>query len=309
MDDSEADFEAWVWDAGSHPAILYQDMLADRERMRVYREAIEAAVRPGDIVADLGTGLGVLALMAVRAGAEQVYAIDLKPASIWLAKRIAAANGVIDRVRFIQGDVRSISLERPVDVIVNELIGNFGTDEGIHESVRAFATRNLAPGGRIVPERLETRLVPVEYGPDYRGVFGEDNEGIDLRPALQLPYTPRPELYTLRQAPTELARPAPVEDIEFAPAMRGDRRMEVPLQFEVDRPGSLQGFVGSFRCTLVPGLVLDTWPAYPGCHWHHWHWPVLPPVTVAPGDRLAGRLRMRVDPSGAMGWALEWEGP
>ena len=76
MSDFGGDFDSLVWTAGNHPAVHYQDMLSDHERMRRYRQAIEAVVRPGDVVADLGTGLGVLALMAVRAGASFVYAID-----------------------------------------------------------------------------------------------------------------------------------------------------------------------------------------------------------------------------------------
>jgi protein arginine N-methyltransferase 1 len=306
-EDSDEDFDQRVWDAGNHPAFHYLDMLADRERMRVYRQAIEAVVQPGDVVADLGTGLGVLALMALNAGASYVYAIDLRPASLWLARKLAGANSTADRIRFIRADVRTVSLERRVDVIVNELVGNFGTDEGIHESVKSFAARNLVPGGRIVPERLRTQLVPVEYGRDFHGVFRADNEGLDLRPALHVRYAPRAILYTLRDPPKELAPPATVEEIHFSSEMPNERNMEVALQFSVDTPGSLQGFVGSFDCTLAPGIELTTWPASPSSHWQHWHWPVIPPVEVDVGDSLSGRLRMRVDPSGTMAWVFDWE--
>ena len=260
MSDFGDEFESLVWDQGNHPALHYQDMLSDHERMRGYRRAIEAIVRPGDVVADLGTGLGVLALMALRAGASLVYAIDLKPASLWLAEKIVRANGAADRVRLILGDARVVALEQPVDVIVNELIGNFGTDEGIYESVRAFAARNLAPGGRIAPDRLRTWLVPVEYGRDFRGVFRTNNEGLDLSPALSIPYRAQATLHTLREAPKPLAKPAPVEDVEFSGDMPERSRLEVNLPFEVETPGLLQGFVGYFDARLAPGYELTTWP-------------------------------------------------
>ncbi len=301
------DFDSMVWDDGNHPAAQYLDMLADRERMRVYREAIEAVVRPGDVVAVLGTGLGVLALMALNAGASFVYAIDAKPASLWLARKIAGANDTAGRIQFIHGDVRTIELERRVDVVVNELVGNFGTDEGIHESVQVFAEKNLLPGGRIVPERLRTQLVPVEYGGGFYGVFRGDNEGLDLRPALDVRYAPRAILHTLRDPPKELAPPAQVEEIQFFSSMTGQRNMEVRLEFTVNVAGSLQGFVGSFDCRLAPGIELTTWPASPTSHWEHWHWPVIPPVSVSVGDRLSGRLRMRIDQSDTMAWVFNWE--
>ena len=41
-----------------------------------YRDAISRVVGPGDVVADLGTELGVLALMAAQAGAKRIHAID-----------------------------------------------------------------------------------------------------------------------------------------------------------------------------------------------------------------------------------------
>ena len=306
MSDFHENFDSLIWDAGNHPGLRYQDMLADTERMRVYREAIEAVVRPGDVVADLGTGLGVLALMAVQAGASHVYAIDVKPASLWLAEKIIRDNGATDRVELIKGDVRRVEVERPVNVIVNELIGNFGTDEGIYESVRAFASRNLAPDGKIVPERLRTWLVPVEYGNDFRGVFRQDNEGLDLSAALSIPYRAEPTLYRLRDAPKSLAAAELVEDVEFSADMPERSRTEVELRFELQRPGLLQGFVGFFDARLVGGCELSTWPAYPGCHWDHWHWPVQPPLRLEAGERLAATLRLQIDPSRAMGWILDW---
>ncbi len=299
--------DARIWHKGNHPGLHYQDMLADTDRMRRYREAIETVVRPGDVVADLGTGLGVLALMAVRAGASLVYAIDLKPGSLWLAEKIIEANGVAEQVQLILGDVRTIQLDQSVDVIVNELIGNFGSDEGIYESVREFAVKNLAPQGKIVPESLRTWLAPVEYGRDFRGVFAADNEGLDLSAALAIPYRSEPVLRTLREMPKQLAPAAPVENITFSANMPERPPLEVDLRFEVERAGLLHGFVGYFDSTLVSGNEITMWPAAPSCHWEHWHWPVQPSLPLEEGDRLGATLRMQVDPSGAMGWVLDWQ--
>src|SRR5689334_18755552 len=50
-------------------------MLADRQRMDFYHAAIARHIKPGARVIDLGTGTGILAAFAARAGAAKVYAI------------------------------------------------------------------------------------------------------------------------------------------------------------------------------------------------------------------------------------------
>lgn len=52
----------------------------------------------GKRIADLGTGSGILALAAVRAGATSVVAIDINPAAAATAAENARQNGVGDRV-------------------------------------------------------------------------------------------------------------------------------------------------------------------------------------------------------------------
>lgn len=90
----------------------------------------------------------------------------------------------------VLGDARELQLDEPVDLINNRLLGDFGSDENIVECVAGFARRNLAGGGRVLPQRLRTYLVPVEYGDEFRGVWRRDFHGIDLRTALDEPYQP-----------------------------------------------------------------------------------------------------------------------
>jgi len=288
----------------NHPAIHYQPMLADQLRMARYREAITQVVRPGDIVADLGTGLGVLALMAVQAGAARVYAIDNRPRSLAVAERVVQANGASDRIHLLQGDVQTIQLDEPVDVIINELIGDFGTDENIHECVGAFARRHLQPGGQILPSRLKTYLVPVQYADEFRGVWRADYHGLDLRAAIDFPCRAEPIMVGLRELPTELAPAQVVEDIVFSANMN-DRHMTREFQFQVSDAGTLQGFVGYFDATLAEGISIGNYPCYPSCHWENWNWPVSPPIDVEPGQRIGATLNMRPN-TVAVGWTLNW---
>ena len=73
-------------------------MLHDDRRTGDYLAALAEAVRPGDVVLDIGTGSGVLAIAAARAGARRVYAVEASDIAE-VAERVFAANGVEDRSR------------------------------------------------------------------------------------------------------------------------------------------------------------------------------------------------------------------
>jgi len=273
----------------NHPALYYQDMLSDERRMQRYRKAIEAVVRPGDVVADLGTGLGVLAIMAAQAGAARVYAVDVRPHVMPITRRVLEANDVADRITLIDADATEVTLPETVDVIINELIGDFGTDENIYECVAAVAASYLRPGGRVLPRRLSTHIVGVTYDNEFRGVYGPAFHGMDLTPAVTDDFAPDAVMSGLRRRPTELTNVVTLEDIDFE-AELPERAYEYEADLEVVREGELQGFVGFFDCELAPGITLDNYPCYPGCHWVNWNWPVTPVLRVETGQRIRGTL-------------------
>lgn len=63
-------------------------------------QAIEKYVKSGDVVADIGTGSGILAITAVKFGAEYAVAIDNDPLVIDVAQDNAQVNGVFDKIDF-----------------------------------------------------------------------------------------------------------------------------------------------------------------------------------------------------------------
>jgi release factor glutamine methyltransferase len=117
----------------------------------------------GRRVADVGTGSGVLALAAARAGAANVVAIDVNPEAARSAAENAEANGFGDRVSVLCGDLLSAVAEgERFDAILSN--PPFFPGEPLDMADRAWhagpdyrdvaplfeqAMRRLAPGGRI----------------------------------------------------------------------------------------------------------------------------------------------------------------
>jgi len=139
----------------------HRQYLADGNRVSAFRHAIEEVVTPGDVVLDLGSGTGILGLMACRAGAKRVYAVDEGPI-VGLAREVAKANGFQDRITHIKGLSTRVALPETVDIVLADQIGRFGLESGILEYFADARVRFLKPGGVMVPDEVRLIVAPVE---------------------------------------------------------------------------------------------------------------------------------------------------
>ena len=118
------------------------------------------------------------------------------------------------------------------------------------------------------------------------------------------PFETAAVMYGLREKPLELTSHVTVESIDFEQPMH-DRGYEYEVELEVVQDGDLQGLVGYFDAELAPGIVLDNYPCYPGCHWVNWHWPQMPVRPVRAGETLRG-LRQAPKMTVASVWRWQW---
>ena len=147
----------------------YGGMIADERRFSAYARAVEAKVTPGSLVLDLGAGPGIMALLACRAGASRVYAVE--PDNIIdLARLAAAANGCADRVVCIQELSTAIDLPEKVDGIVADLRGVLPLFGSSIPSIIDARRRFLKPGGWIVAGRDTLWAALVSSASIYDGV-------------------------------------------------------------------------------------------------------------------------------------------
>lgn len=139
----------------------HEEMLSDRQRVNAYHRGIHNAVSPGDVVLDLGTGIGLLAFMASRAGASKVYAVEHSD-FIEVAREIARLNGITN-IEFVQANSREFTPPEKIDVVVHEQMGDELFNENMLENLLDLRNRVLAPGGRILPARFRLFIEPVTF--------------------------------------------------------------------------------------------------------------------------------------------------
>lgn len=86
---------------------------------------MQAVIRPGDAVADLGAGSAVLAIAAAKLGAARAFAIELDHDAIGNAEENVRRNNVADRVAVLEGDAQTLlPLVAPVRVVLANIISS-----------------------------------------------------------------------------------------------------------------------------------------------------------------------------------------
>ncbi len=107
-----------------------------------------AALQPGEIVLDLGSGGGIDVLLSARrvGTAGKAYGLDMTDEMLALARENQRRAGV-DNVEFLKGEIEAVPLpDGTVDVIISNCVINLSLDK---DRVLAEAFRVLKPGGRF----------------------------------------------------------------------------------------------------------------------------------------------------------------
>src|SRR6266404_3137713 len=229
----------------------YGDMLADGERFAAYRTAIAQAVQPGDVVLEIGCGLGVFALLACQAGARKVYAIDSEEI-VHFARDLAVANGFSEPMEFIQSDSRKVQLPERVNVIISDIRGSLPLFGHAIASLEDARQRLLAPGGRLIPQRDTLKAAVIEADDFYSKLvspWAKSIPSLELSPALPLllngSYTSH---FNREQLLTEAQTWAVLDYSDGAKASPAAN-----LDFSVIRAGTAHGICLWFDAELLEG--------------------------------------------------------
>ena len=165
----------------------YGAMLAHRARTDAYAQAVGRAVKPGDIVVEIGCGPGLFSLLACRAGARRVYAIESTD-SVAFARELILANECAGKIQLLHGYSMRLNLPERANVILSDIRGTLPLRGDAVVSIEDARRRFLAPGGVMIPEvdRLYVALVSApEYYASVVSPWRESDHGACLSPLLK----------------------------------------------------------------------------------------------------------------------------
>lgn len=279
------------WDESFHAL-----MLDDHIRMAAYSTGIAEAVKPGMVVLDLGTGTGILALMALQAGAERVYGLDLSASILKLAVERISSAGYGNRFQAINALSYDVQLPERVDLIISEIMGNIADNEDFVPILTDARKRFLKPGGRMLPFQVESYLVPVGAEKAHSmlssGACMGAPSGVSLDEALKrIGIRSRFDCYydTIVPQASYLATPRLLNRFTFDGSDTPTYARS--LTYTVLRGGVLTGFKGYFIADLSDSVALDI--SGDDIHgrttsdsWKHCYLPIRTPIEVCTGDRI-----------------------
>ena len=260
-------------------------------RRALYERAIAQIVEKGDIVADLGCGVGVLGLQCLAAGAGRVYGID-SSAAVHHARETAKRSGLSDRYICVASSTFDAVLPELVDVLICDHIGFFGFDYGIVEMMRDAAARMLKPGGRIIPDRLNLQVAAAssEECRSIAAAWSQENVPDELR---WLDHLARNSRHPHQFKPDEIVSAvADLGEIELGENSRDLYSFSAEL--EITQAGRFDGLAGWFDAHLGADVWMTNSPLETRSIGRPKAFlPVAKPFDVAPGDRIGVKLRTR----------------
>lgn len=260
----------------ARPALLdgsfHHHLLRDTARLDAFADAIARVVRPGDVVADVGSGSGILAYLALQAGAAKVHAVEANTNSYAALLRTVRDNGIAGRVVPTLADGTQWRAPEDIDVVLCELMETGLLHEPIAAVMRNVASWDATPRA-IVPRRVDLQVEAVATFDTFRG------------------YRARfPGFRAVGEGERALSDAATYATFDFMDAPPGDG-VDASFTLAAREDGVVGGIQLRTRTTLVDGIELGESPAY--CT------PVAllldDPIEVRAGDALVGHVAYDFD--------------
>jgi ubiquinone/menaquinone biosynthesis C-methylase UbiE len=257
------------------PMLHAASLLSHRSRLSKFQHALQKVVQPESRVVDIGTGTGILALIAARAGAKSVTAVEVNGKSLNYARKAAQINGLSQRVSFVESHFEDYVPEEQADIVICEMLSSMLLIEQQVPACAHAARRILKPGGIILPVSASVYAVPVECQSLWERFNLFD---------LEFPKVPQ----TLGKGDAkDLSDAALVTKFDFSiPDIPAE--VNEMLEFVIVEEGRLHGLVGFFKAHLYEDITLGMDDG-----WRELFLPLDEPIEVSKGTRVSVQLRFK----------------
>lgn len=238
-------------------------MMNEPERNQAYYDGLASVVTPDRLVFEIGTGSGLLAMMAAKLGANKVVTCE----AVGLVARTAAK--IIERNHF-QGQVTVVAkpshavqlgpdLPAQADILVHEIFSSELLGEHVLPAIEDAKRRLLKPGGLVMPACASIMIALVGGEELAKNVYADNSFGFDVRDFNAI-YPKKRPLYREDLLPELMSAPVEAFRFDFSndsafPAQ--SKRIEITAT----QAGPCYGIIQWIRIDMAEGVRFENRPA------------------------------------------------
>lgn len=263
-------------------------MMNEPRRNNAYFAALKSAIAPDSDVFEIGTGSGLLAMMAAKLGANRVTTCEAVPLIAETAQRIVADNGYGESIKVISkpsGEVKvGEDLAQKADILVSEIFSSELLGEHVLPSIEDAKRRLLKPEGRVIPA-AGSIMIALFGGQDLgRNLKVEDSFGFKLQHFNSIV----PDKQQIRRDDLDVEMLSDDTeafrfDFENSTSFPGqNKRLRIP----VTNPGRCHGIIQWMRLQMDREIVYENHPSEksPVSNWQRCAYVFRESIDVRPGQ-------------------------
>jgi tetratricopeptide (TPR) repeat protein len=165
--------------------IWHAPMMNEQERNGAYYDGLKSVVTPEKVVFEIGTGSGLLAMMAAKLGAKKVFTCEAVGLIAETAGKIIKRNNYQDKITVLSKPSHAVQLEKDLpakaDILVHEIFSSELLGEHVLPAIEDAMQRLLKPGGDVLPSAASIMIALVGGDEVGKNLHVDESFGFDLR--------------------------------------------------------------------------------------------------------------------------------
>ena len=263
-------------------------MMNDTLRNDLYQAAINLVICEGDFVLEIGTGSGLLSMMAANAGANSITTCEASEAIAKVAEKIICTNGYSKKINVINKMSTELivgkDLPRKADIIISEILSSEFVGEGVRSTILDANKRLLNENGKMIPKSGDIMIALLENNEELDKNYSvEKVNGFDLSEFNVL--SGSKFSYDATQKPKLLSCPRSAFHISLHNT-QSIKTEEKIINVQVERNGICFGIIQWLKVQLFEDIQYENNPSEKNSHWPAIIYPFKKPKEVMAGQTL-----------------------
>ena len=272
-------------------------MMNDKSRNSAYLEALKLAVDDGSFVLEIGTGSGLLSMMAATCGAGEIITCETSTTIANIATKIIHRNGYGENISVINKKSTELivgeDLPRKADLVISEVLSSEFVGEGVRSTILDANKRLLKKNGKMIPKSGDIRISLLGNNAEILdAVSVGSSHGFDLSEFNSI--SRRKFNLKLHEKPTLLSNPENAFSINLYD-MNEIVKEEKIIKLRANQDGLCLGLIQWLRVQLYKDIEYENNPCDTFSHWQTPIYIFDDPVEVTVGQVLEIRAFLNED--------------